>query len=84
MYLILKIYCVEFGDTSMGQGDDEFVNNFPFNDFLKTKVREEYCYILPDKYVAHKARSYNDCTEYKYLFGNKESTIDHANDIKYL
>ena len=45
MYLILKIYCVEFGDTSMGQGNAEFVNNFPSNNFF-TKVREEYYYIL--------------------------------------
>ena len=31
---IIKMYCVEFGDTSMGQGEAEFVNNFPFNYFF--------------------------------------------------
>ena len=37
---------MEFSDTSMGQGNAEFVNNFPFNDFFLTKVREEDRYIL--------------------------------------
>ena len=51
----IKDLCVEFGGTSMGQGDVEFVHNFPFND-LSINVREEDCYILKDNYVARKAR----------------------------
>ena len=35
-------------------------------------------------YVSRKARSYNDCTECKDLFGNRESTIDLDIDQTYL
>ena len=61
----------------MRQGDAEFIKSFPFNN-LSTKVKEENLAALLYSvgYVAQKARSYNDCTECKDLFGNKESTID--------
>ena len=34
----IKVVWVEFSDTSMRQGDAEFVKSFPFND-LSTKVK---------------------------------------------
>ena len=79
----IKDFLVEFSDTSMRQGDAELVS-FPFNN-LFTKVKEENLAALlySAGYVARKARSYNDCTECKDLFGNKESTIDLDIDPKY-
>ena len=69
----------------MRQGDAEFVKSFPFNN-LSPKVKEENLAALlySAGHVARKARSYNDCTECKDLFGNKESTIDLDIDPKYL
>ena len=67
---------MEFSDTSMRQGDAEFVKSFPFNN-LSTKVKEENLAALlySAGYVARKAISYNDCTECKDLFGNKETQL---------
>ena len=89
---LLKLYTsskgvinIKFSDTSMRQGDAEFVKSFPFNN-LSTKVKEGNLAALlySAGYVARKARSYNDCTECKDLIGNKESTIDLDIDPKYL
>ena len=80
----IKDLLVEFSDTSMRQGDAEFVKSFLSNN-LSTKVKEENLAALlySTGCVARKARSYNDCTECKDLFGNKESTIDLDIDPKY-
>ena len=59
------------------QGDAEIVNSFLFND-VSTKVKEDdlSALLYTAGYVARKARSYNDCTECKDLFADKENTID--------
>ena len=81
----IKDVLVEFSYTSMRHGDAEFIKSCPFNN-LSTMVKEENLATLlySAGYVARKARSYNDCTECKDLFGNKESTIDLDIDPTYI
>ena len=83
VYLILKSYCMEFGNTSMGQGDDEIAKYCIFNDFsTNIKVRDYiiiYCNIIMTL-----VKPNHDCTECYDLFGNKDSTIDPDIDIQYL
>ena len=81
----IKDFFMEFSDISIGGGNVEFINSFPFNK-VSSKVRTDdlAALLYTAGYVARKARSYNDCMECKELFGNKESTIDLDIDPKHL
>ena len=83
VYLILNIYCMEFGNTSMGQGDDEIAKYCIFNDF-PTNIKVIDYIIIYCNIIMTLVKPNHDCTECNDLFGNKDSNLDLDIDIQYL